>query len=76
MTSTDGPDGLTENLSRWARAGFPVATPDLYATRMGICGQCEHLTALKKCGKCGCFMPAKVRLPTSRCPDGRWGRVL
>lgn len=39
--------------------------------RMKICETCEFY---KKsfCQKCGCFMPAKVKISQARCPQGKW----
>jgi hypothetical protein len=40
--------------------------------RMKICRDCEFFL-LNVCKKCGCFMPAKTKFQTSRCPIGKWG---
>ena len=41
--------------------------------RAAICNSCEHLNkTLSICKKCGCFMPAKVRLKWARCPINKW----
>lgn len=42
--------------------------------RMDICKKCPWFSKLKICKKCGCVMPAKTKLKSARCPDGRWGR--
>lgn len=36
------------------------------------CNQCEHLSKHKFCNQCGCFMPIKVWLKTSKCPISKW----
>lgn len=42
--------------------------------RINICKSCEHLSNIKICKKCGCFMPLKVRLKGIgvKCPIGKW----
>ena len=41
--------------------------------RKSICGSCEHLTIMRTCEKCGCFMPVKILIPFINCPIGKWG---
>lgn len=40
--------------------------------RMEICNQCPFKGDDQRCGKCGCFLPAKTRVKKSSCPIGRW----
>lgn len=41
--------------------------------RYEICRGCEYFINLtKQCKKCGCFMEAKTKLESARCPMGRW----
>jgi hypothetical protein len=41
--------------------------------RLGICSTCpEFNTDDLKCAQCGCLMPAKVLIPTLKCPMGKW----
>lgn len=40
--------------------------------RYDICKGCEHLSKLKFCGQCGCFMPLKVRIEKVSCPLKKW----
>lgn len=42
--------------------------------RYNICLSCEELGKFKICNKCGCFMPAKVRLSGVECPIEKWGK--
>lgn len=42
------------------------------SARMEICKQCPFMGDDKRCGKCGCFLPAKTRIKKSTCPIGRW----
>lgn len=38
-----------------------------------ICRGCEYFRPwVKTCSTCGCFMPAKVRVASSKCPHDRW----
>jgi hypothetical protein len=36
------------------------------------CSDSPHLTALKTCTHCGCFMPNKTKLFYADCPIGKW----
>ena len=41
--------------------------------RLSVCNSCEFL--IKKtgrCGQCGCFVSAKVKLNFEECPVGKW----
>tara|TARA_Y100000310_G_C20608110_1_gene776593 strand:- start:1074 stop:1370 length:297 start_codon:yes stop_codon:yes gene_type:complete len=41
--------------------------------RLAECHDCEHfIKVTSQCRKCGCFMKAKARMATSRCPIGKW----
>ena len=40
--------------------------------RLKICQSCEFYKVTTQCGKCGCFMPLKVKLAEARCPVGKW----
>ena len=44
------------------------------AKRIAICKSCPELSRFKTCSQCGCFMPAKVRLMSSKCPLDKWGK--
>lgn len=44
--------------------------------RMDICEACEYYKAsVWTCQQCGCFMPAKSRIPTASCPIGKWKSI-
>lgn len=45
------------------------------AYRIDKCKGCAHLSVLHVCKQCGCFMPAKVRMQSARCPIGMWESV-
>lgn len=39
--------------------------------RAEICNKCKFReTGL--CKKCGCFLEAKIRIPSAKCPIGKW----
>jgi hypothetical protein len=41
--------------------------------RKDICESCEHKIKITNiCGKCGCFIPAKITLVPANCPIGLW----
>jgi hypothetical protein len=48
------------------------ATEEEENRRYSICSDCTHLTALKICTHCGCFMPNKTKLLHAKCPIGKW----
>lgn len=44
--------------------------------RYDMCEQCpEFINLTKQCKKCGCFMPAKTKVPHAFCPLNKWGPV-
>lgn len=45
--------------------------------RYDICKSCDHFISLTtQCTQCGCVMAAKTYLPFSRCPIGKWEKVV
>ena len=49
-----------------------VRRSGIVAERIAICKACPNLTKLNFCKLCGCFMPAKVRIPAAECPALLW----
>lgn len=45
---------------------------DVANHRLTICSECPNLLFTKQCKKCGCFMPAKVKLKNAHCPEALW----
>jgi len=45
---------------------------ELATERMKICVECEFLSSRNYCNLCGCYMPAKVRSPKSKCKGKKW----
>src|SRR5215831_2559614 len=51
-----------------------LASKETAEARMAICKDCPSFQSfLRTCAECGCFMPAKVRLPNVECPLKKWG---
>ena len=74
---------LAEQLSNAGRAaGRAIAavaqlkplqvSDEVRQQRAELCGSCAELLGDWRCGACGCFTPAKVRMTTEQCPKGRW----
>lgn len=40
--------------------------------RLAICAECPFLGSDKRCGRCGCFTPAKAAVKKASCPIGLW----
>ena len=53
----------------------PIQNDNFAEKRYEICKQCEHLTSLKFCDVCNCFMPAKTKTSWVKCPIDKWGIV-
>jgi len=50
-----------------------IAPQPLQEERLAECKQCEFfLKRTMRCGKCGCFMKAKVLFEEAKCPVGKW----
>lgn len=71
MTTIEKAKNLAKDISAWVAAGAPMANSDASGKRLQICEACEHYEN-RMCKQCGCLMPAKVRLSTSKCPIGKW----
>jgi hypothetical protein len=62
---------LTNSVTEWAESGFQICKAEELDNRLSICNSCEFMFE-NRCLKCGCFLQAKARLATSRCPEGKW----
>lgn len=51
-----------------------IEKSDRVKARYDICKSCDKFSDLKFCKSCGCFMPFKVRLASSSCPEGKWNK--
>lgn len=53
-----------------------VVDSSTYKYRYKTCKECASFNkALKLCGECMCFMPAKARHKESECPKQKWHSV-
>ena len=64
-------------VTTWATEGFPLASKDVYESRLTICKTCPEFDpngfgpGLVRCRKCGCS-GAKLHMETSTCPLTKW----
>jgi len=65
---------LEEIYEGWKNLVFPnKETEELAKKRIKLCVSCDQFKQVtKRCGACGCFMPAKVRSEQSKCPLNKW----
>ncbi len=64
---------LSEIYAGWKNLTFPNPQIEIEAKRrIAICVDCNRLRKNKTCELCGCYMPAKVRSPKSRCKLKKW----
>ena len=64
---------LSEIYEGWKNLTFPNPKIEKIAKkRMEICVGCPMLTKRNICELCGCYMPAKVRSPESKCVGEKW----
>ena len=66
---------LEEIFIGWKNLAFPNPEIETLAKqRIAICAsnQCKKFRLNKTCAICGCYMPAKVRSPKSRCWLHKW----
>lgn len=64
---------LAKAAGRWAASGFARTADDELARRLEACAGCELYDATHgRCGVCGCFVKAKARLATEKCPAEKW----
>jgi hypothetical protein len=51
----------------------PVDNENQLISRYLTCKTCENFNnILKVCKACNCFMPLKVQIKKSKCPEGKW----
>lgn len=64
---------LSEIISGWKNYAFPNHKIEKIAKkRIAICLECDDLKKNNSCALCGCYMPAKVRSPKSKCDAKKW----
>ena len=53
------------------------ATPDQKLERFNICQACDRWKAsTRQCKECGCFMDIKTKIKGSKCPLGKWDKLV
>lgn len=65
-------------MSAAARGRNPIASDHVAHARARVCrqGSCgHHIPQTDRCAACGCYVSAKVRIATERCPKGLWEQV-
>ena len=64
---------LEEIYNGWKNYIFPnKEMEELAKKRAAICVDCPKLKSNNICSVCGCYIPAKTRSKTSRCPLSKW----
>ena len=67
---------LTKNFAleavKFIAAGAPIVPEEVFKERLETCNSCEHLTQLRRCNKCGCFVDGKTKLVETSCPLNKW----
>jgi hypothetical protein len=48
-----------------------MASTEIIKERLTICTDCVK-NKLNFCTDCGCFIPFKIRIETSKCPEKKW----
>ena len=57
----------------WLWAMDNKKSRDLMETRMPMCKLCPNrIRVTNTCKECGCFLPAKTRVPDESCPIDLW----
>ena len=51
--------------------GIDAATDDEMSKRRSLCESCPKMD-FGVCTDCGCFLAAKVKLKSEKCPEGKW----
>jgi hypothetical protein len=68
---------MATSLAQWAKHGMPTVISEQLESRLAICKGCEFWNpqgfgGTGSCKKCGCSTQAKLRMATSKCPEGKW----
>ena len=66
---------LSEIYEGWKNLTFPSPEIEKEAKRriiICVTNECKKFRANKSCMLCGCYMPAKVRSPKSKCRLNKW----
>lgn len=60
-------------IARFVADGCATVTVGQYRQRLKTCQPCEHRVG-GKCLQCGCWVQIKARLPSEKCPEGKWSQ--
>lgn len=76
MSFFDRVDSFFNSLGKAAGAAVTpgasvLAEPTFSRKRLDICMACPDRTGVT-CGVCHCFVRAKTKLVTEKCPQGKW----
>ena len=64
---------LSEIIVGWKNYTFPNQYVEKIAkNRIEVCVDCPKMRKNKVCSVCGCFVPAKARSVSSKCPLSKW----
>ena len=62
---------FVKEIVKWIIKGCKVHPRSWY--RLSLCLDCEWYEGnSKRCKRCGCYMPLKTKLDTSKCPIEKW----
>ena len=64
---------FAQSMTKWIRAGLPLANERVHADRLRKCDACPHRKNFW-CQKCKCVCYLKTKVSTEQCPDSppRW----
>ena len=64
---------LNEIYVGWKNVAFKnPEIEEVAKNRAKICVLCKNLRGNNTCKICGCYIPAKIRSPKSKCPINLW----
>lgn len=64
---------LSQTFKDAADVSTYLADNEVASTRIKICMDCEHLWKVtRQCSKCYCFVDAKTKIRTEKCPLDKW----
>ena len=64
---------LTTSVVTHVATGMKKTTEELQNERLAICEQCPLLIRdSMRCGACGCYVKAKTKMESAKCPKGHW----
>lgn len=55
-----------------AKKALAPASSEKAQRRISICRECPQFKLKSVCMVCKCFMPAKTKFESSKCPENKW----